>query len=133
MRRRPSVDDRQPATRNTSAAATRTRPTVGVTTWMPSRKVARYSAGNVSTSPSVDTRGAVTLSRSHPKRTAPAVSPNDAASTTTEPSSPPTIDTVAIASRSIDPLRPMPTATVLATTARASEMPIVSSIEASTF
>jgi hypothetical protein len=41
MRRRPSVDDRQPATTQTSAAATSSRPTDGVTTEIPSRNVAR--------------------------------------------------------------------------------------------
>ena len=81
----------------------------------------------------MDTSGAVTLSRSHPKRTAPAVRPRDAASTTIDPSTPPTIDTVAIDSRSIESAMPRPTATALATTARAMEMPIVSNMEASTF
>ena len=129
----PSVDERQPAIRNASAATTSVTPTSGVTTEMPSSRVASNRAGRVSTSPNVETSGAVTLSRSQPKRTAPAVSPSEAASTTSEPSRPPAMDTVASASRSIDPASPRPTATALATTARASEMPMVSSIEASTF
>ena len=133
MRRKPSVDDSHPTASRSSDTATRTAPTVGVTTGIPSNSVPRNSAGSVRTSPRVETRGAATLSRSQPLRTAPPVRASAAPSTTSDPSTPPTMDTVDIDNRSIESAIPNPTAIAFATTASASEIAMVSSIDATTF
>ena len=57
---------RQPATRERTAAALTITPSTSETTLVRTAKVASHRAGMVRTSPRVETRGAVTLSRSHP-------------------------------------------------------------------
>ena len=56
-----------------------------------------------------------------------------APSTTSDPSTPPAMDTVDIDNRSIESVIPNPTAIAFATTANASEIAMVSSIDATTF
>jgi hypothetical protein len=66
IRRSSSSRDRSDSTRARTAAATTATPSDEVMSPRPVAKVATHSAGSVTTSPSVDTSGAFTLSRSHP-------------------------------------------------------------------
>jgi hypothetical protein len=95
--------------------------------------VASTSAGNVSTSPNVETSGAVTLSRSQANRVAPAARATAAASTTIEPSRPPTIEMVPMSSRPMRSCTPKATASTSAMTASTNDTPKVRIMAASTF
>ena len=133
MRRRPSVEDSPTRQRaGASDATTRTAPTVGETTGIPSRSVARNRAGSVEhVAERRDERGGhvveVPAVADRPRRSGRARRrarrPSRARRrrSTRWPST---------AGRS-SPASPSPTAMALATTASASEMPRVSSIEAS--
>ena len=105
----------------------------GVTTRIWTRKVARNSDGRVTMSPAAVTSGAATLSMSQPRRTDWAATANVSPRTATEEITPPRIEITTKSAMEMVWPSPNPTATALASTARAREIDRVSDSEASTF
>jgi hypothetical protein len=85
--------------------------------------VARNSDGRVTTSPAAVTTGAATLSMSQPRRAALAATPMVRARTTTDEMAPPTTEMTTKSAIEMVRVSPNPTATDLASTARASDTP----------
>ena len=80
---------RNAATRDTATAAASSQASTPVRSPAPASRAATTRAGTVAKSPRVPTSGAITLSRSHPKRTEPAARPRVARPTPTEANRPP--------------------------------------------
>jgi hypothetical protein len=95
--------------------------------------VAATRAGTVARSLRVDTNGAITLSRSQPSLTEPAVRPTVKSPTASVASSPPSVETTRKSTRVIVPLRPNTVAVPLASTARTMLKPSDSAPAASRF
>ncbi len=133
MRRSWGSDETIPATRAPTAASPSTHPSPDETRPKPRRPVASQRAGRVRTSPRVETSGAFTLSRSHPKRTAPAARPRVAASTGSEATNPPPTDTRVRSARPMVSPSPSPTDTSAPMRTSTTDMPSVSAPAASTF
>ena len=100
---------------------------------MPTKNVARNSAGSVTMSPAAVTSGAATLSMSHPRRTDRAATPSVSASTKIEPNTPPTIEMTKKSVSEIVSETPNALAIVLASTASAADTASVSAAAAKMF
>src|SRR2546423_10858653 len=115
------------------ARTVRMTPRIGVTSVTRTSTVAANNDGSVTTSPAAVTRGAATLSMSHPKRTEPAATPRVSARTTIDETTPPTTEMTTKSAMEMVCDKPNPTATAFANTASARDTENVNDNDASTF
>ena len=128
-----SRPDRHAHTSAAAAPMALAMATSGVSAVMPTRYVARKSAGSVTTSPTAEMRGALTLSRSQPRRVELAARPSVTTSTTIEASSAPITDTTMRSVMPMMPDSPNSGASTLVITPRATAVTSVSTAAAMTF
>ena len=133
MRARIGRCERIATTIATSPIAAQITAITGVTTSKPTRYVARKSVGSVTMSPAAVTIGAATLSRSQPRRTLSAATPTVIASTTADDRTPPSTEITTKSAIEIVWSSPNPTDTVLASTARTTEIDSDSATAAARF
>src|SRR5207244_13583628 len=102
-------------------------------TWTQTRDVASNRDGSVTMSPAAVTSGAATLSMSQSRRADTWATPTVSPSTTIDEIAPPTTEITTNAPMEMVWSRPKPTATALASTARARETDRLRAVAARTF